>query len=306
MRLPTSMNNGKRLKLIWTLLTVYIVLMAGEAVLAQQLRSGEAVGKPDPPPAGWKLVWADEFDRDGRPDPRNWNYEVGFIRNRELQWYQPDNAWCEGGLLIIEARRERNQNPNYEPNGKDWKASREYADYTSASLMTRGRYHWQYGRFEMRGRIDTRQGLWPAFWTLGVEGAWPSNGEIDIMEYYRGILLANMAWGTEKRWVAEWASVKKPVAEFNDPDWSSKFHVWRMDWDAKVIRLYVDEMLLNTTDLKDTFNKNKDVKNPFHQAHYLILNLAIGGTSGGDPSGTDFPARFEVDYARVYQKQPGS
>jgi beta-glucanase (GH16 family) len=79
-----------------------------------------------------------------------------------------------------------------------------------------------------------------------------------------------------------------------------------MDWDAKVIRLYVDEILLNTTDLKDTSNKNRDSKNPFHQAHYLILNLAIGGTSGGDPSGTDFPARFEVDYVRVYQKQPKS
>jgi beta-glucanase (GH16 family) len=294
------------MKLTWTILTVYIVLTAGETVLAQQRRSGEAVSKPDPPSVGWKLVWADEFDTDGRPDPRNWNYEVGFVRNRELQWYQPDNAWCEGGLLIIEGRRERKQNPNYEPNGKDWKASRAYADYTSASLMTRGRHHWQYGRFEMRGRIDTRPGLWPAFWTLGVEGAWPSNGEIDIMEYYRGMLLANVAWGTEKRWVAEWDSVKKPVAEFNDPDWSSKFHVWRMDWDAKVIRLYVDKMLLNTTDLKDTFNKNKDGKNPFHQAHYLILNLAIGGTSGGNPSGTDFPARFEVDYVRVYQKQPES
>jgi beta-glucanase (GH16 family) len=294
------------MKLIRTFFTVYIVLTAGETILAQQRRSGEAVSKPDPPSAGWKLVWADEFDKGGRPDPRNWNYEAGFVRNRELQWYQPDNAWCEEGLLIIEGRRERKQNPNYELHSKDWKASRAYADYTSASLMTRGLHHWQYGRFEMRGRIDVRSGLWPAFWTLGVDGAWPSNGEIDIMEYYRGMLLANVAWGTEKRWVAEWDSVKKPVAEFNDPDWSRKFHVWRMDWDAKVIRLYVDEILLNTTDLKDTFNKDKEGKNPFHQAHYLILNLAIGGTSGGDPSRTDFPARFEVDYVRVYQKQPES
>src|SRR5918912_458247 len=131
------------MKLIRTFLTVYIVLTAGQTILAQQRPSAEAVSKPDPPSAGWKLVWADEFDRDGRPDPRNWNYETGFVRNKELQWYQPDNAWCEGGLLIIEARRERKQDPNYEPSGKDSKASREYADYTSASLITRGRHHWQ-------------------------------------------------------------------------------------------------------------------------------------------------------------------
>jgi len=290
------------MKPIRMFLTVYIVLMAGETVLTRQCPSGEAVSKPDPSFAGWKLVWADEFNKDGRPDPQNWSYEAGFVRNRELQWYQPDNAWCKEGLLIIEGRREHKQNPNYQPNSEDWKASREYADYTSASLTTRGRHHWQYGRFEMRGRIDARSGLWPGFWTLGVAGEWPRNGEIDSMEYYQGMLLANVAWGTQKRWVAEWDSVKKPITQFNDPDWSSKFHVWRMDWDDKVIRLYVDEILLNTTDLKDTFNKDTERKNPFHQPHYLLLNLAIGGTSGGDPSSTHFPAKFEVDYVRVYQK----
>jgi beta-glucanase (GH16 family) len=290
------------MRLIWTFLIAYIALIASEAVLAQQRPSGEAVGKPDTPSAGWKLVWADEFDKDGKPDPGNWGYEAGFVRNRELQWYQPDNARCEKGMLIIEGRRERKKNPNYDPNSSYWKANREYADYTSASLTTRGLRHWQYGRFEMRGRIDTRPGLWPAFWTLGIDGEWPSNGEIDIMEYYRGMLLANVAWGTERRWTPEWDTVKKPISEFNDPDWAGKFHVWRMDWDDKTIKLYVDDILLNTTDLKDTFNKNTEGKNPFHQPHYIILNLAIGGPNGGDPSGTVFPSRLEVDYVRVYRK----
>jgi len=290
------------MKLIWTFLTAYIALIASATTLAQQRPSGEAVRKPDPSSTGWKLVWADEFDKDGKPDPRNWSYETGFVRNREFQWYQADNARCEKGMLIIEGRRERKQNPNYDSNSKDWKAGGEYADYTSASLTTKGLRNWQYGRFEMRGRIDTRPGLWPAFWTLGIEGEWPSNGEIDIMEYYRGILLANVAWGTENRWTPEWDSVKKPITEFNDPEWPEKFHVWRMDWDDKAIKLYVDDILLNTTDLKDTFNKNTEGKNPFHQPHYIIMNLAIGGASGGDPSGTNFPARFEVDYVRVYQR----
>jgi beta-glucanase (GH16 family) len=249
-----------------------------------------------------RLVWADEFDRDGRPDPSNWTYETGFVRNMELQWYQPENAWCEGGLLIIEARRERLKNPDYRPGTKEWRSSREYADYSAASLMTKDRRSWRYGRFEMRGRIDTRPGIWPAFWTLGVEGEWPSGGEIDIMEYYRGMVLANVAWGTETRWVPEWDIVRKPLAEFGDPDWSAKFHVWRMDWDERAITLSVDGLVMNTTDLSTTKNRNADGRNPFHFPQYLLLSLAIGGSNGGDPSSTSFPARLEVDYVRVYQR----
>jgi beta-glucanase (GH16 family) len=129
-------------------------------------------------------------------------------------------------------------NEYYKPDSRNARERREYAEYTSASLTTRGLHKWMYGRFEMRGRIDTRSGLWPAFWTLGSEGRWPSCGEIDIMEYYRGMLLANAAWGTEKRWVAKWDDVRKPISDFNDPGWSGKFHLWRMDWDANNIKLY--------------------------------------------------------------------
>jgi beta-glucanase (GH16 family) len=170
----------------WPLLTTYLVLMAGPMVMAQGRSAGEAASKRGPSPEDWDLVWADEFEEDGRPDPRDWNCDTGFLRNQELQWYQPDNARCENGLLIIEGRRERRRNPNYDPASDDWRKNREYADYTSASMMTSGKQSWQYGRFEMRGRIDTGAGLWPAFWTLGVAGGWPDGGEIDIMEYYRG------------------------------------------------------------------------------------------------------------------------
>ncbi len=264
------------------------------------------VKKTDQSSAGYKLVWADEFDKDGPPDPCNWTYERGFVRNEELQWYQPENARCENGLLIIEGRRERKQNPGYDPNSRSWRENRQYSEYTSASLTTRGLHKWMYGRFEMRGRIDTRAGLWPAFWTLGVEGRWPDCGEIDIMEYYRGMLLANAAWASEKQWVPVWDDVKIPLSEFNDAGWSAKFHVWRMDWDVDNIKLYVDDVLLNTIDVKQTFNKDKEGKNPFRQPHYIILNLAVGGTSGGDPANTEFPAKFEVDYVRVYRLTEGN
>jgi beta-glucanase (GH16 family) len=253
--------------------------------------------------SGWKLVWADEFNKNGPPDPKNWTFETGFVRNEEAQWYQAANARCEHGMLIIEARQERKPNPNYEAGSNDWRRNRPFAEYTSACLKTEGLHAWQYGRFEMRARIDTRAGLWPAFWTLGVDGEWPSNGEIDIMEYYRGNLLANAAWGTNKRWNAKWHSTHTPLADLGLPEWSRKFHVWRMDWDAEAIRLYVDDKLLNATELKDTVNGDGSGKNPFMQPHYLLLNLAIGGQNGGDPAKTRFPARFEIDYVRVYQKQ---
>jgi beta-glucanase (GH16 family) len=268
--------------------TICLILLVTPIIAAQEI----------PRPTGYELVWSDEFNKDGRPDPNNWTYEKGFVRNEELQWYQPENAQCENGFLIIEGRRERKENPSYRPDSNNWKQSREFAEYTSASLTTRRLHSWMYGRFEMRGRIDTRPGLWPAFWTLGVQGGWPSCGEIDIMEYYKGTLLANAAWASEKRWVPKWDDVKKPITDFNDPNWSSKFHVWRMDWDEDSMKLYVDDMLMNAVDLKESINP--DGKNPFHQPHFILVNLAIGGHAGGDPSQTEFPAKFEIDYIRVY------
>ncbi len=281
-------NGNYRAGLLGAVLTL-ITLLAGCAIGPEQI-------------AGYRPVWMDEFDKKDCPDPQKWTYEAGFIRNRELQWYQPDNARCENGLLIIEGRRERKQNPRYRPDSTHWQERRKYAEYTSASLMTKGLRSWIYGRFEMRGRIDTRAGLWPTFWTLGTEGEWPSGGEIDIMEYYRGRLLANVAWGMGKQRAPAWDSTRMPLTAFNDPDWAMKFHIWRMDWGRDSIKLYVDDVLLNSVDLSATFIRNEEGKNPFRLPHYIILNLAIGGSKGGDPSNTKFPARFEVDYVRVYEK----
>lgn len=245
------------------------------------------------------LVWADEFDRDGRPDSSNWIYEHGFVRNQEDQWYQAENAWIENGRLIIEARQETRPNPWFQPESEHWTRSRSHYHYTSACLKTRGKRAFQYGRFEMRAKIDVRPGMWPAFWTLGVEGEWPSGGECDIMEYFRGMLLANFAWGSERRYVPIWDDSRLPIDSLGE-GWADEFHVWRLDWDEKSMKIYVDDRLLNEVDLSDTVNRG-DHKNPFHQPHYLLLNLAIGGANGGYPSKTEFPARFEVDYVRVYQ-----
>ncbi|WP_262711010.1 glycoside hydrolase family 16 protein [Ilyomonas limi] len=164
--------------------------------------------------------------------------------------------------------------------------------------MTRGLHQWQYGRFEMRARIDVSNGMWPAWWTLGISKPWPANGEIDIMEYYRGKLLANIAC-LDSNDKAEWFGNTKPV----DTVWAAQFHVWRMDWDEDYVALYVDDSLMNKVTLDKLVNKDGSSFNPFKQPHYMLLNLAIGGTNGGDPSSTSFPKKFEVDYVRVYQKK---
>jgi len=251
---------------------------------------------------GYKLVWADEFNNKGKPDATSWTHEQGFVRNEEAQWYQGDNAWCENGLLVIEGRKETRPNPGFKKESGDWRINRENAEYTSSSIKTAGKHSWQYGRFVMRGKIDVSSGLWPAWWTLGVSGEWPSNGEIDMMEYYRGKLLANIAVGTSKKYQAEWHSNTKSIIELGGPEWVSKFHIWRMDWTEKDIALYIDEQLLIKVDMDSLYNKDGSNTHPFKQPHYMLLNLAMGGTNGGALENTKFPNRFEVDYVRVYQK----
>lgn len=247
-------------------------------------------------PSGYtRLAWHDEFDGDGAPSSVSWGYETGFVRNEELQWYQPQNAQVSGGLLAITAKKESKTNPNYQAGSSDWKTSRQSATYTSTSMTTSGKQSWQYGRFEMCAKIPIAAGMWPAWWTLGVSGEWPSNGEIDIMEFYKGKILANVACGTGTRSTAKWDSVTKSV----DAAWAAKFHLWRMDWSSTQIDLYVDDTLMNTAKLSDMLNA--DGKSPFMQKAYMIVNLALGGMNGGDPAGTAFPQTYQIDYLRVFE-----
>lgn len=256
---------------------------------------------------GMTLVWSDEFNYTGKPNPTNWTYEKGFTRNKELQWYQQDNANCSNGVLLIEGRKEQIKNPGYTNNNDaDWRHNRPYAEYSSASIKTEGLQQFTFGRFLIRARIDTATGSWPAIWSLGTVKPWPSCGEIDIMEFYRinnvPTILANVAVGTEEAYKAKWFSEKIPLQNFiaNDKDWVKKFHVWRMDWDKDGIQLFIDDVLVNKVSANETLNS--DGSNPFLQPQYLLLNLALG-ENGGDPANSRFPVKYEVDYVRVYQKK---
>ena len=262
---------------------------------------------------GWQLVWSDEFDKDGPLNPKVWTFEEGYARNEEAQWYQPDNAVCKDGYLVIEARKVQNRkNPLYVSGSRNWRKSREFVEYTSSSVTTAGKKEFRYGRFEIRARIPVAKGAWPAIWTLGRSMEWPSGGEIDIMEYYpiKGVphILANVAWGTDRRNHAKWNTRTKPYSYFTekDPDWASKFHVWRMDWDEEAIRLYLDDELLNETLLSHTINGSIGKgTNPFTKPQYILLNLALGGINGGPIDDAALPMKYEIDYVRVYQKEKG-
>lgn len=256
----------------------------------------------------WSLVWSDEFDYTGPPNETKWNYEQGFVRNRELQYYtkaRKENARVENGHLVIEARKEDWPNPGYRPDSSSrrWQRSREKADYTSASLITKDKASWTYGRIEVKAKLPTGRGVWPAIWMLGTnmrEVGWPKCGEIDIMEYVGfdpNTVCANvhMAKYNHTKGTGKGSKIKadKPYASF---------HTYAVEWTPERMDFFFDEHKYFTF-------KNEhggvDVW-PFDQPHYLILNLAIGGAWGGQ-KGIDesiFPQKFLIDYVRVYQKKP--
>lgn len=261
--------------------------------------------------ADWKLVWSDEFDKPGLPDAAKWNYEKGFVRNNELQFYTEkrlENARVESGNLVIEARKERFANPSFRPAASGRPQSRrgaEFADYTSASLTTYGKASWLYGRVEVRAKLPSARGTWPAIWMLGTnihQVGWPACGEIDIMEFVGhqpGVIHGTIHTQSYNHTKKNSRGSRLAMADVSD-----KFHVYAMEWDAENIRLFVDDHCYVTC----PNDKKGEGSWPFDKAQYLILNLAIGGAWGGQ-QGVDaesFPQKYLIDYVRIYQKAPAS
>lgn len=286
-----------------------LAAICSSAVFAERQTTPDSIGQTEQPFV-MQLVWADEFDIDGRPDSGKWGYEKGFVRNHEDQWYQPNNAYVQNGMLVIEARKEDKprKNPKYKSKKENVWPNKEFIEYTSACLISKDKFDFRYGTVEVKAKIPTASGAWPAIWLLGTDKPWPENGEIDMMEYYRidGVphILANACWGSDTPYKAVWDSAKIPFSKFTDrdPDWASKFHIWRMDWDTEAIRLYLDNELLNEIPLSATVNGSVGKgSNAMTNNKYLLLNLAIGGDNGGKIDDSAFPMKYEIDYIRVYQ-----
>jgi beta-glucanase (GH16 family) len=266
------------------------------AMVAVSLACGEHQAPTAPasaaaPPA-YRLVWADEFDRDGAPDPGRWSYDVGGHGwgNDELQFYTADrreNARVDGGLLIIEARRET------------W----EHRGYTSARLVSKGKGDWTYARIEVRARLPRGRGSWPAIWTLGSRTplAWPDDGEIDIMEHVGfdpGVIHAavhtrqyNHVQGTQRS------------AQVAVPDAMDGFHTYVTEWTPDGIQTSVDGRVYFSFAREPAGGR---AVWPFDAPQHLLLNVAVGGSWGGRQGVDDssLPYRFLVDYVRVYQATP--
>jgi beta-glucanase (GH16 family) len=253
--------------------------------------------------ADWQLVWSDEFDKPGLPDPAKWTYEEGFVRNNELQYYtrgRPENARLENGMLVIESRQEKWPNPAYDPNAKgNSRRSRQFADYTSASLTTRGIVNWRYGRIEVRAKIPHGRGMWPAIWMLGSDrsAGWPACGEIDIMEFVGHD--PNTIHGTIHTAKYNHIQQTQKGAKLTTQAPYDDFHIYAIEWNADKIDFFFDDKKYFTY-----ANEKTGVEAwPFDKPHYLILNTAVGGAWGG-AQGVDsaiFPQKFLLDYVRVYE-----
>ena len=250
---------------------------------------------------GWQLVWNDEFSQanGSSPDSSKWGYDIGGggYGNNELESYtsRTNNARVEGGNLVIEARQENYTGPD-----------QILRNYTSARMLTRGKWSWTYGRIEARIKIPKGQGIWPAFWMLGTNidaGVnWPNCGEIDIMENIGktteqakvyGTIHGPQSGGDYNGGAGVGGNYTLPVGVLADD-----YHVFAVEWTTNQFKWYVDTNLYFTATPASLPGGGTWV---FTNPQYLILNVAVGGNWPGNPDGTTvFPQQMLVDYVRVY------
>ncbi|MFY7653126.1 MAG: family 16 glycosylhydrolase [Chitinophagaceae bacterium] len=229
------------------------------------------------------LIWSDEFDNNGAPDASKWGYDIGTGSggwgNNEVQYYtnRLDNAIVSNGTLKIIAKKEAFSG----------------SAYTSARLLSRGKFSFQYGKVEVRAKIPTGVGTWPAVWMLGDNigtAGWPACGEIDIMEHKGSDL--NKIFGTLHFPGNSGGNARGGTT--NNPTATTAFHRYFVEWNASSIKFWIDD---NPPFF--TFANNSNI--PFNHKFFLLLNLAMGGTFGGSVDPNFSNATLEIDYVRVYQ-----
>jgi beta-glucanase (GH16 family) len=267
-----------------------LILLPSALALSQSTNAQHA-------PAGWKLVWSDEFNgADGSlVDSSKWVSETGGNGwgNQELEYYttRPQNAAQQGGNLVIKVIEEKYT-------GSDGVTR----NYTSARLKTQGKFSQKYGRFEARIKIPRGQGIWPAFWMLGDDidhRGWPKCGEIDIMENIgkEAALVHGTVHGPG------YSGDKGLTAPYALPDHqplADDFHVYAVEWEKNAIRFYIDDHLYAT---RTPVDLPKGAKWVYQHKFFMLLNVAVGGGWPGNPdSSSVFPQSMLVDYVRVYKR----
>ena len=248
--------------------------------------------------ADLSLVWSDEFDGTSL-DIDNWTIDIGDgcpdlcgWGNNELEYYRPENVAVADGYLTLTAREE-------------FYGGRYF---TSGKVLTRDKQYFRYGRIEMRAKIPTGGGMWPAFWMMpqdDVYGGWAASGEIDIMES-----------ASETTWIdgtihfgGEWPNNAYSGGAYapGGVNFADDFHVYAIEWEPEEIRWYVDDVLYSTKYYWQWYSEG-DPDNPlapFDQDFFIILNAAVGGDyTGCTYPGcitADLPQEYIIDYVRVYQ-----
>jgi beta-glucanase (GH16 family) len=237
-----------------------------------------------------RIVWQDEFDYSGLPDPKKWSYDVGGHGwgNDELQFYtdkRKENARVENGRLIIETHKEKFEKNNY----------------TSTRLVTKGKADFQYGRIEMKARLPKGRGTWPAFWMLSSKEprVWPDDGEMDITEHV-GYMQGEITGAAHVKRNETGTAIITSAGTTMVPDAAEAFHVYALVWTPQRLEWYVDNKLFHHYDKADRPAHHW----PFDNKFYILLNIAVGGSWGGKKGVDDsiFPQKFEVEYVRVYQQ----
>ena len=247
--------------------------------------------------SGWSLVWSDEFNgpSGSTVDSSKWSFDIGGggWGNNELETYtsRPVNAELQDGALVITVLKETLKGPD--------KIARHY---TSARLLTKNKFSQTYGRFEARIKIPYGQGIWPAFWLLGdnIDNVhWPNCGEIDIMENIGKE--PSIVHGTFHG--PGYSGKNGLSAAYTLPGgqkFSDNYHTFAVEWEANVMRFYVDARLYKTRTPADLPPGKAWV---FNHPFFLILNVAVGGNFPGSPDATTvFPQLMKVDYVRVYKR----
>jgi len=235
-----------------------------------------------------RLIWEDDFNE---PLDRSfWRPELGHsIRNKELQTYtdSDENSYTEDGCLVIKAITTGNPD---EP-------------YTSASLTTRKSMTFLHGRLEIRAKLPYGTGIWPAFWTLGdTPVGWPECGEIDILEMIGGRGSNHDYNGDKEIWStihcpdrSDFKASVGPHRLPGEPNLCDDFHIYGVEWDENEMTFYIDDMITSKFGISQYPS--------FHQPHYALLNIAIGGAWPGNPDkNTVFPQYYKIDWIRYYNK----
>ncbi len=271
----------------------YLKLSLGFITIAVLLSSCHTTNKNI---GGYTLVWSDEFDINGLPNPKKWGYDFADgcpnncgWGNNEWQYYtasEINNARVENGKLIIEAHKEKRGNKSF----------------TSARLSSKNKGDWKYGKVVVRAKLPKGRGVWPAIWMLPTEwayGGWPSSGEIDIMEnvgYMPDSLFSSLHTKSFNHIMQT-----QVTSGIYDNTLSSSFHDYELEWTKDEIHFLYD----GTNLLSFKNNESGFEAWPFDKAFHLLLNVAVGGNWGGK-LGVDeniWPQQMVVDYVRVYQKK---